>query len=135
MCLFSLLWICKCSIQKVVLNGCHSHSSPVVSGVPQASILGPLYLSMISHLSFPVLLICSLMILKFFASSKAVATDYQNDLDSVHKWSQVWQLKFNISKCKLVHFGNASSPIWYIHTRWHLNWYCRITQGFGYFIW
>ena len=37
------------------------------------------------------------------------STDYitlQNDLDSLYKWSQVWQLNFNISKCKLMHFGH-----------------------------
>ena len=31
----------------------------------------------------------------------------QNDLDLLHRWSQQWQLKFNVSKCKHIHFGPA----------------------------
>ena len=39
-----------------------------------------------------------------FASSDDHAT-LQNDLNLLHEWSVHWQLKFNISKCKHVHFG------------------------------
>ena len=31
----------------------------------------------------------------------------QNDLNLPHRWSQQWQLKFNVSKCKHLHFGPA----------------------------
>ena len=33
----------------------------------------------------------------------------QADLDSIHEWCQVWLLKLNLSKCKIMHVGN--SPI------------------------
>ena len=29
----------------------------------------------------------------------------QRDLDGLHQWSLKWQMKFNASKCKVVHFG------------------------------
>ena len=32
-------------------------------------------------------------------------TALQNNLDLLHRWSQQWQLKFNVSKCKYLHFG------------------------------
>jgi len=31
----------------------------------------------------------------------------QNNLNRLCRWSQLWQLKFNISKCKHLHFGPA----------------------------
>ena len=34
-------------------------------------------------------------------------TALQNDLDLLHRWSQQWQLKFNVSKCKHLHFDPA----------------------------
>ena len=32
----------------------------------------------------------------------------QNDLDSLFNWSKLWQLNFNISKCKLMRFGYSN---------------------------
>jgi hypothetical protein len=29
----------------------------------------------------------------------------QDDLDSLHSWSQRWQLPFNVNKCKVLHYG------------------------------
>ena len=60
--------------QEVVLNGCHSHSSPVISGVPQGFILGPLLFIMFLHLLSPVLFTCLPMTLKFSVSSKIIVT-------------------------------------------------------------
>ena len=34
-------------------------------------------------------------------------TALQIDLDLFHRWSQQWQLKLNVSKCKHLHFGPA----------------------------
>ena len=30
----------------------------------------------------------------------------QKDLDTIQRWSEKWQLTFNIKKCKRMHFGN-----------------------------
>jgi len=32
----------------------------------------------------------------------------QNDLDALGEWAVKWQMKFNLEKCKVVHYGNDS---------------------------
>jgi len=32
----------------------------------------------------------------------------QVDLNNIQKWSEEWQLKFNSTKCKVMHLGNAN---------------------------
>ena len=32
----------------------------------------------------------------------------QEDLDKLSQWSETWQLKFNVEKCKTLHFGHNS---------------------------
>ena len=34
--------------------------------------------------------------------------ELQADLDSIQHWSEKWQLKFNSSKCKIMHLGHSS---------------------------
>jgi len=96
--------------QQVVLNGCLSHTAPVISGVPQGSVLGPLlFIMFINDLPSAV----SSSIFMFADDAKLFRVikckdDYvalQNDLDALHTWSTIWQLKFNILKCKLFHLG------------------------------
>ena len=29
----------------------------------------------------------------------------QQDLDALYTWAQIWQLRFNLKKCKTVHYG------------------------------
>ena len=36
-------------------------------------------------------------------------TMLQNDLDLLHRWSQQWQLKFNVSKCKHLHLAQLTT--------------------------
>jgi len=96
--------------QKVVLNGFHSKPSAVVSGVPQGSILGSLLFIMFIN---DLLLAVDSPVYIFADDTKIIRviksrTDFlmlQNDLDSLFNWSKLWQLNFNISKCKLMRFG------------------------------
>ena len=32
----------------------------------------------------------------------------QNDLDNISKWADNWQMKFNVEKCKVLHYGRSS---------------------------
>jgi len=34
--------------------------------------------------------------------------ELQADLDSIQHWSEKWQMKFNSSKCKIMHLGHSS---------------------------
>ena len=38
----------------------------------------------------------------------------QDDLDSLQSWSEVWQLKFNPDKCKVMHIGHSFETNYYM---------------------
>ena len=93
-----------------MLNGQKSGSILVTSGVPQGSVLGPILFTMFvndipSIVSSPTFMFADdTKIFRFIKSSDDHAV-LQNYLNLLHEWSVHWQLKFNISKCKHVHFG------------------------------
>ena len=37
----------------------------------------------------------------------------QTAIDDIHKWAEAWQMKFNETKCKVVHFGNNNPKYTY----------------------
>ena len=114
-----LQWFCSFLTkrrQRVVINGCSSSWSPVLSGVPQGSILRPLlFILYINDLPSTV---CSSI--KIFADDVAMyrsvhsTTDcdaFQQDLDSIAVWCSKWQMRLNVSKCDLLCISNKRSPI------------------------
>ena len=108
-----LLWIedfLSNRTQKVIVGGEESKSSKVVSGIPQGSVLGPtLFTIFINDLPECVSSIC-----KIFADDTKVYNHAKNkdqlqaDLDKIQEWSDTWQLPFNASKCKCLHFGKKN---------------------------
>ena len=108
-----LRWI-KCFLtdrtQKVCIKGVLSDSLPVLSGVPQGSVIGPLlFLIYINDLLDDV-----------SSSGKLFADDskiyrkikdmmdrvrLQEDIMKLQEWSQKWLLEFNESKCKVMHIS------------------------------
>ena len=101
-------WICAfltgCR-QHVVLDGVTSSIAPVVSGVLQGSVLGPL-LFIIYINDLPQYIKHS--IVRLFADNCVLYRpiyDYNNtallqqDTHSLQIWSQDWLMKFNASKC------------------------------------
>ena len=92
--------------QQCLVHGFTSSRSPVPSGVPQGSILGPLlFLVYVNNLP-PMI---QNRIALFADDSKCSSVieslqDYeslQKDLDSLHSWTDNWHLKFNTSKCEV----------------------------------
>ena len=84
-----------------------STTRKVTSGIPQGSILGPvLFLIFINDLPD-----CISSFSDIFADdTKAFNTCnnsdiLQEDLAALQEWSDMWQLFFNCSKCKCLHFG------------------------------
>lgn len=97
--------------QRVVLNGASSPWGDVTSGVPQGSVLGPvLFIIFINDLDKNVLSNISK-----FADDTKIGGKAQNDFDAqqiqldlnkVAAWSEKWQMKFNVDKCKVMHIGH-----------------------------
>ena len=101
--------------QFVAINGSHSSISPVTSGVPQGSVLGPtlflLYINDIVDVTKSEL--------RLFADDtvlyRAIKSDHdhqilQEDLHNLTKWASDWQMDFNASKCHLLRITNKRKP-------------------------
>ena len=93
-----------------VIKGGSSSWKDVLSGVPQGSILGPiLFILYINDLPEVVNSIVKI----FGDETKIYNKDSNNDiiqqyLDALCTWAQIWQLRFNVKKCKNVHYGKTN---------------------------
>ena len=90
--------------QRVQIQGSFSKWKPVTSGIPQGSFLGPfLFILFINNLSDVVKSFSSLFAddTKIFgpANTGREREILQKDLNKLMKWSDEWQLNFNIEKC------------------------------------
>ena len=47
-------------------------------------------------------------------SKTAGQESLQSDLHNATKWSQKWQLPFNVNKCKVLHIGKTNPRVNYI---------------------
>ena len=88
--------------QRVVINGHSSDWSHVSSGVPQGSILGPLlfilYVNDISSVvQSNVKMFADDVTLYTTVLTTADCIQLQNDLDSVSRWCNRWQMKLSVS--------------------------------------
>jgi hypothetical protein len=96
----------------VFLNGTFSEWIEVLSGVPQGSVLGPLlFLIFINDIDLAAADIDA--IVKFADDTKvgksirseADKLALQTALHNLCTWTEKWGMDFNISKCKVMHFG------------------------------
>lgn len=105
--------------QYVAVNNEHSDWAPVLSGIPQGSVLGPvLFITYINDMPDAVNL-CSI---KLFADDAKLFTEVdeaqdasilQSDLTNLMSWSEKWLLKFNTAKCKVLHVGRKNERFTY----------------------
>ena len=99
--------------QRVALGGARSAWAPVLSGIPQGSVLGPtLFVIYINDLPDVVESAC-----KLFADDTKLYRQVRNqddrellqkDLESLMVWSDKWLMPFNENKCKSLHLGKAN---------------------------
>ena len=107
--------------QCVSVEGTKSEWSKVISGIPQGSVLGPiLFVIFINDMPEEV----KYNICKLFADdcklygcvNSTEENKVQFDLTSLENWSKKWQLPFNATKCKVMHFGhNNPSHSYYLN--------------------
>uniref|UniRef100_A0A8C5LYI6 Reverse transcriptase domain-containing protein n=1 Tax=Leptobrachium leishanense TaxID=445787 RepID=A0A8C5LYI6_9ANUR len=104
--------------QRVVVNGVYSAQGLVTSGVPQGSVLGPILFNIfISDIAEGINgKVC------LFADDTKICnrvdvpggiSQMTNDLGKLKKWSELWQLSFNVDKCKIMHLGRKNPRVEY----------------------
>ena len=87
--------------QRVILNGSFSEYSPIGSGVPQGSVLGPLlFLVYINDLEKNIksnvkLFADDTMLYSVVKDPVQAADNLNHDLDIIHQWAHQWKMEFN----------------------------------------
>lgn len=97
-------------IMRVKVGDAVSDAKPVMSGVPQGSVLGPiLFLLFINDLPDKIK-----NVIKIFADDVKMVADpneiesIKSDLEELRLWESLWLLRFNVEKCKVLHIGKSN---------------------------
>ncbi len=90
--------------QRVIIDGKFSNFSPVLSGVPQGTVLGPAFFlcyinDLPDHVSSKIRLFADDAFLYREIKTNADHHALQSDLTALAKWADDWLMEFNSSKC------------------------------------
>lgn len=90
--------------QRVLINGTASTWEPVLSGVPQGTVLGPLlfliYINDItSNIQSDIRLFADDCVLYRQINNSTDREILQKDINTLFSWSQTWKMQFNANKC------------------------------------
>ena len=93
--------------QRVVVNGVKSDLTPVVSGVPQGTFLGPLLFSL--HINditadkeSKIRLFADDFVCYREIKDKEDTLKLQRDIDRLGNWARKWGLRFQPVKCNMM---------------------------------
>ena len=100
-------------LQRVLINGNPSEWNRVTSGVPQGSVLGPiLFVVFVNDLPEVTSSTAQMFAddTKLYRHVDTIEDQQhlQKDLDELVKWAETWKMKFNASKCKVLHIGRTN---------------------------
>ena len=103
--------------QQVMIDGALSDPAPVLSGVPQGTVLGPLlfliYINDLPQYVSPGTCV------RLFADDSALyrkITNYndhlilQKDLEGLERWEEDWSMQFHPEKCQLLRITKKRNP-------------------------
>ena len=98
--------------QKVVIDNISSDSVPVVFGVPQGTVLGPvlfiIYMNdVIENIKHSKIRLFADDILYKEITTVKDTQQLQEDLESLQLWEGMWLLKFSIPKCHVLKITRA----------------------------
>ena len=103
--------------QRVVVNGKKSDWDlhVVVSGVPQGTVSGPHdFIAFINDIAQDITLCIRLFtddsIIYRSVQEKKDEQKFQEDLDRLINWAELWGMKFNAAKCKVMCISRKRSP-------------------------
>ena len=102
--------------QEVIIEGSKSSPSPVSSGVPQDTVLGPLlFLTYINDMpecvKSEIKLFTDDSLLYRRIQDNADCHQLQEDLDKPQESEHKWQMGFNADKCEVIRITNKKRPI------------------------
>ena len=102
--------------QQVIINDKSSDPLPVLSGVPQGSVLGPLlcicYINDIpNNISSTIRLYADDALLYRSIHNEKDVNDLQNDLDLLTSWAAEWKMTFNPKKTEFLRITNKINPL------------------------
>ena len=99
--------------QQVVVDNATSNTTPVTSGVPQGTVLGPtLFLIFINdiadNITSPIRLFADDCVIYRPVLCQQDHENLQNDLNTLVDWSNTWQMEFNVKKCAIMQIGTST---------------------------
>ena len=102
--------------QKVLANGTCSTTLPITQGVPQGSVLGPLFYIIYANDLIQTVQNCEIALYAddtvLFTANKSFPSSVrkmQTDLDSLSHWCKINGIKVNTDKSKVMVFGSTAS--------------------------
>ena len=104
-----------------MLDSESSSPVPVLSGVPQGTVLGPLmfllYINDITKdINSALRLFADDCLLYRVINSAEDANMLQEDLNRLSEWANTWQLRFNVSKCTVIRCTRSLTPFNHVYT-------------------